>query len=82
MRTYKTRLVNVDTNALYAALFKKKTFGDDDIIIAYAVENLTMKLTLQHELPQFYGSDGKWEESSMFRNVQWFPTDSEYSSTR
>jgi len=37
MRTYKTGLVNVDANALYAALFKKKTFGDDDIIIAYAV---------------------------------------------
>jgi len=37
MRTYKTGSVNVDANALYAALFKKKTFGDDDFIIAYAV---------------------------------------------
>ena len=37
MRTYKTGLVNVDTNAVFALLFKKKAFGDDDIIIAYAV---------------------------------------------
>ena len=37
MRTYKTGSVDVDANALYAAWFKKKSFGDDDIIIAYAV---------------------------------------------
>jgi len=34
MRTYKTESVDVYTIALYAALFKKETFGDDDIIIA------------------------------------------------
>jgi hypothetical protein len=34
MRTYKTGSVDVDANAFYAALFKQKTFGDNDIIIA------------------------------------------------
>ena len=33
MPNYKTESVNVDVNALYATLFKTKTFREDDIII-------------------------------------------------
>ena len=34
MRTYKTDLVDVYRIEFLAALFKKETFGDDDIVIA------------------------------------------------
>jgi hypothetical protein len=52
MRTYKTVGVHASpTHAIYGGTpFKAQTFRDDDIIIMYAVWNLIMKSSLQHEL--------------------------------
>ena len=44
MRTYKTEWVGVD------AKFRTGTFRDDDIIIMYAIWNLIMKSSSQHEI--------------------------------
>jgi len=56
MRTYKTETVKVD--ASYGIPSKTKTFREDDIIILYAVWNLSTKLSSQYDLPRFMGETG------------------------